>query len=281
MDACFRASNKNEVGNLTLVNHRFKEVITCDVDHPFEYNCKPRKIIRRLAVDVIKRKSLVKALKNLIGEICVVLGFWNADPYFKGLKLIMNKCEAKKTTGMFFITYKTDDYFDISTRVSRKIINLIKKIHDKGHSIGLHPGYRTYNNKENFKKSINGLREIFVKLDIRPKEIGSRQHYLRWNTPVTPNILEENNISYDSTLGYADIIGFRCGTCHEFPFFDVLNQKRKSVRQIPLIAMETTILNEKYMNLKHEDALDYILKNQRRLRKDWRFVCIVVAQFKS
>ena len=42
--------------------------------------------------------------------------------------------------------------------------------------------------------------------------------------------------------------------------FDAMNQKRQSVRQIPLIAMETTILNEKYMNLKHEDALNYILK---------------------
>ena len=56
-------------------------------------------------------------------------------------------------------------------------------------------------------------------------------------------------MAYDSSLGYADRPGFRCGTCFEYPAFDPLADKSLSLRIRPLIAMETTILAPHYLGL--------------------------------
>jgi hypothetical protein len=56
-------------------------------------------------------------------------------------------------------------------------------------------------------------------------------------------------MDYDSTLSFADQVGFRCGTCHEYPAFDVVEAKPLKLLIRPLIAMECTVMGEKYMGL--------------------------------
>ena len=47
-----------------------------------------------------------------------------------------------------------------------------------------------------------------------------RQHYLRWRAPTTWQNWEDAGLDYDSTVGYADHVGFRAGTCYEYPIFN-------------------------------------------------------------
>ena len=54
--------------------------------------------------------------------------------------------------------------------------------------------------------------------------------------------------------------GFRCGTCFQYSMFDVLDQKTLSLKQNPLIVMDASVFNEKYMNLDQASGLEYILK---------------------
>ena len=42
----------------------------------------------------------------------------------------------------------------------------------------------------------------------RPVE-GIRQHFLKYNNPLTPRIHEKAGLLYDATLGFAEQIGFR------------------------------------------------------------------------
>ena len=74
--------------------------------------------------------------------------------------------------------------------------------------------------------------EIFKKLtkDITLEKYYVRQHYLRWSikTPVIQNKFGFNN---DSSVGYADYVGFRCGTSHEYSMFD-FSQKIMNLKQI-------------------------------------------------
>ncbi len=56
-------------------------------------------------------------------------------------------------------------------------------------------------------------------------------------------------MSYDSTLGYADHAGFRCGTCFEYPAFDPVADKQLNLRIRPLIAMECSVTADRYMGL--------------------------------
>jgi hypothetical protein len=74
-------------------------------------------------------------------------------------------------------------------------------------------------------------------------------HYLRWEHPTTLRAWNDAGMSYDSSLGYADQPGFRCGTCFEYPAFDPVARESLSVRIRPLIAMETTMLAPHYLGL--------------------------------
>ena len=251
---------KRQWPKVELCEHEYQTIVTCDVDHPFEYTGKVKKVIRRFAGDLIKRRSIIIALKNLVGELCVPLGFWNIDPYFKGLDFIMNKCEEKNlTVFFFFITYMSDKNFDADAGINKNVTKLLNLIHKRGHEIGIHPGYNTYNSRENINKTYELLVKTFRKEGINQKTIGSRQHYLRWSTTQTPRILQENNISFDTTLGYADMAGFRSGTCHEYSMFEAVRQKQLSLKQKPLIVMDASIFDKKYMNM-DSFRFKYILK---------------------
>src|SRR2546423_5475947 len=61
-------------------------------------------------------------------------------------------------------------------------------------------------------------------------------------------------MTYDSSLGYADCAGFRCGTCHEYPAFDPVANRKLNLRIRPLVAWEGTIMAKQYMGLGYGEA---------------------------
>ena len=86
-------------------------------------------------------------------------------------------------------------------------------------------------------------------------------HFLRWQHPITLYGWEKANMHYDSTMGYADHAGFRCGTCHEYTAFDPLGDREIDLRIQPLIAMEHTVISKNYMGLGlGEEAFNKFIK---------------------
>jgi peptidoglycan/xylan/chitin deacetylase (PgdA/CDA1 family) len=125
----------------------------------------------------------------------------------------------------------------------------MRRIHSRGHEIGLHPSYGTFRDaaqtKREFERLLNAAEQEGVKQD----SWGGRQHYLRWEAPATWQNWEEAGLNYDSTLSYADRTGFRCGSCYEYPTFNVRERRRLNLVERPLIVMEASLLEKQYMNL--------------------------------
>lgn len=69
----------------------------------------------------------------------------------------------------------------------------------------------------------------------------SRQHYLRFSLARTMPLLEENNISVDYSVGYADAVGFRLGTAYRIPWFDLRDNRISRLDLCPLIAMDRSL----------------------------------------
>ena len=66
-------------------------------------------------------------------------------------------------------------------------------------------------------------------------------------------------MDYDSSLGYADHAGFRCGTCYEYPAFDAVRQEQLRLRIRPLVVMECSVIDKAYAGLGvTEDAANLI-----------------------
>jgi len=83
-----------------------------------------------------------------------------------------------------------------------------------------------------------------------------RQHFLRFATPETWRIWENNDMEWDSTLAYADRAGFRCGVCYDFPVYDFIERKELKLREKPLIMMEVSL--KQYENLSADQAIKRI-----------------------
>ena len=62
-------------------------------------------------------------------------------------------------------------------------------------------------------------------------------------------IMEECGIKLDLSLSFADHAGFRCGVCYEYPLFDLLSGRKLTLREKPLVVMECSVIDARYMGL--------------------------------
>ncbi len=129
--------------------------------------------------------------------------------------------------------------------------------HTTGHD--LHSSYDSYANGRQIAKEFAVLKRVCSDTGISQNRWGARQHFLRWRTPDTFQHLENAGLDFDSTLGYADAAGFRCGTCHEFQVFNLKTRRTLRLRERPLIAMDCSVMDAEYQNLGASTAaFDYL-----------------------
>ncbi|MGH9716746.1 MAG: polysaccharide deacetylase family protein [Candidatus Acidiferrales bacterium] len=132
----------------------------------------------------------------------------------------------------------------------RKIRRVIDGLREQGVESGVQPGYNTFRSPEKLRREINSLREV-----LGDGPLGGRQHYLRWCLDTWIH-WEMCGLAYDSTLCYADHLGFRAGTCVPYrPWLLSLN-RAADLLEIPLLVMDRTLLG--YMNLSEEQSLDAV-----------------------
>ena len=69
--------------------------------------------------------------------------------------------------------------------------------------------------------------------------------------------LIDAHITDDYTMGYADIAGFRLGTCRAVHFINPKTQRLTSLTLHPLTIMDCSLSEPHYMNLNYNQALSY------------------------
>lgn len=241
---------------IVLKRHRFKMKISHDVDIPSRYGfLKFKSLIRSIGGDIILRADLINAVR----APWIWLNSKNAihplDPAntFDWLMDLSDKHNL--TSAFYFMCGRTDPTKDAIYEIEHPAIRaLLRKIHQRGHEIGLHPSYNTYQNPESIKTEAERLRKVCKEENIRQDSWGGRMHFLRWRQPTTLNAWEKAGMTYDSTLGYADRPGFRCGTCFEYPAFDPIEGKQLALRIRPLIAMDCSVISEHYLGFGSTEA---------------------------
>lgn len=236
---------------LTLKKHQYELKLSHDVDTPSLYAFKSwGTIFKMMAGDLIKRRSFNNFFKAPYIKLFTRSKLSSFDP-FNTFDWIMNLSENNNVKSTFyFLCGKTDPVKDSDYELDFKSIrNLMRNINDRGHFIGLHPSFNTYQSLQSIKSELELLKKVCSEEDIKQKIFGGRMHYLRWKSPDTLNILSEVGLSHDSTLGYADMPGFRCGSCYEFPAFNFREQVPLNIRVRPLIVMECSIIEDIYLGL--------------------------------
>ena len=238
--------------------YTYKVLLTHDVDHPFVvYDQDWHQILRNIAGDVINRKDIRLAVQRIR---CKIKDDPNLDPA-NTFDFIMNLSEKYGLNSEFyFITEPTAGPLDGSgySIENPQICSLMKRIYQRGHRIGLHASYNSFKSPNKTRREFERLIHIAEKLGIKQDSWGGRQHYLRWENPVTWQNWEDAGINYDTTLSFADYVGFRTGTCYEYPVYNLLTRKELKLKEKPLIVMDGTLFGNNYMSLKMEEAIRYI-----------------------
>jgi hypothetical protein len=238
--------------NLIKKERKFRKLISCDVDHPFDLaGHSLKRTTLRVGARLMRDKNPKLALFDSLNYIFKKFNSDCFDEYRNNIDWMMKVNSAvDNKVAFYFIPIQTniskEDPNDIS---SAKLTKLLKHIIDSGHEVGFHPGYDTYKFSENFKKSANALKEAFKKGGMEFSIVGGRQHYLRYDVAITPQLWEDNGLSYDTSLSFADKAGFRTGVCYEYCMFNLVTRRKMQLKQRPLIVMECSIIASRYGGL--------------------------------
>lgn len=235
----------------------FRMNLSCDVDRPFDLSVHAlSSAFRRVMGDLLKRKSAALALDTINYARSVQAQGISADKMWT-FEMMMDACEALNLKcSFYFITDINHERDGKGYWGDQRIQGLLTEIHARGHAIGLHGSYTAYDDEARIKNEFDRLLGSCEQIGIKQSNWGGRQHYLRWEAPTTWRCWAKAGLDYDSTVGYANRSGFRCGTCHDFPVFDCVLSQELSIQEKPLIVMEGTLLSHLYEGLAPEDALE-------------------------
>jgi len=239
---------------------------THDVDRPLSVSgIGPLRLAKITAGDLVRRRSARLAAHRIRAAVEAAFGHYDGDPN-NTFDLIMDFSERKGLKSAFyFIAGHTAGRVDGEYTLQNPWIRqLLRKISDREHEIGLHPSYHTFRDVEQLKREFENLLRATGEGGIRQNVWGGRQHYLRWQVPITWEAWESAGLHYDSSLSFADHAGFRCGVCYEYPVFSLGASRELDLTERPLIVMEQSVLE--YMKLAGAEAYAMISLLKERCR---------------
>jgi peptidoglycan/xylan/chitin deacetylase (PgdA/CDA1 family) len=212
---------------------KFEFMVTHDVDAALLWKSAGF-FLKKLAGDLIKRFDSREALFSLKSFFQTRFG-GKKDPY-DSFDYLMRIADQHGLQSHFYFLSGGETIFDKPLPLSTPFMQqLIHKIQADGHLIGLHPSYDALKDSDQFKKEKGQLE----KATGFPVKCG-RQHFLRFEAPFTWQMWEEQSMTIDSTLYYAEHPGFRCGTCYPFHVYNFLTRQQLQLKEVPLTAMEVS-----------------------------------------
>lgn len=138
-----------------------------------------------------------------------------------------------------------DAYYSLA---SPRILKLIKEITADQNEIGLHLTIAANSDENILRQNLQQLNSIL------PTKIrGVRSHWLRFEPRITPDLLANLNIKYDTSIGHYSQEGFRAATSLPYKLFSFQQNKILDVWEIPLIYMDC--MNLDYQSISEEEAL--------------------------
>ena len=184
--------------------------------------------------------------RDYFGTKKFIFSYLKKEKPYINFKKIINLEEKYNAISTFFFLATQQDIFGKKYHID-EIQDEILDIIDNNCEIGLHTGFYSFDDLEKIKKEKKKLEKITKK-----RVIGVRNHILRFKIPRTWEILNQAGFFYDSSYGYYDMIGFRNGMCHPFFPYDLNQNKKIDILEIPVCVADITMFS--YMKIGVKEA---------------------------
>lgn len=225
--------------------------LSCDIDSlsRYAYLSWPR-LLRQIVADVLKRRDWLAPLRGVISKLQSGKRLSALDPANQFDWMMREADERGLKITFYMLCDGVSKEYDGDYRVDfPESVRLIRRIEQNGHITGIHPSYTTIDDYPRLDTELALLRKAYALAGVDRTSVDARMHFLRFSGPETLQQLDARGIESDSTLGYAEMPGFRCGTCHPFVAFDLKGDRSLRIVVRPLIAMEKSVVSPAYMNL--------------------------------
>jgi hypothetical protein len=224
--------------------------LTHDVDVPFEHRT------LRSFLGGIARGQVKNAFKNAFSSL-------ENNTAYTFPWLLQQDDQLADAEKIYFLRYpvakcpQDKPYLSYQSSDMKQLLNLLQKYPVQW---GLHGSYLSGKEEKWLSVEKNALEKCIGK-----EIFHHRYHYLR--TCIADNFisLQEVGILHDYTVGYADAVGFRLGTCRPVRFISPTTLQVGSVVLHPLSIMDVTL--SQYMQLTYQQAWDVSLQIIQQVQK--------------
>ena len=238
------------------INHIY---LTHDVDSITNY-----RRLRGLIGGLLRRENITTILKSLINI--------NNDPAYTFPWILSQDNLLPQATQIYFIkaTRNATSFDRPSYNLTGKNFKHLKNeiLKSSPNAIfGLHASYKSGNTPDIIPNEQHQLQYAIENQHVTT----ARHHYLRSLQPEDMESLIDAHITDDFTMGYADISGFRLGTCRPVRFINPKTKRLTSLTLHPLTMMDCSLNEPHYMNLNYNEALSYaqtLIKQTKKYNGD-------------
>lgn len=232
--------------------------LTHDVDEPFD--CRTwRNVVRKIMAGEPPAQAMRDKYKPLTADRNYTFPWLLAQN-----KTLQRTIGADRCRSFLFFkaggnTKQDKPHYDLQGRDIRQLFDLCREYKAV---VGLHSSYRAGLEPARIPSEKQTLEEAFGE-----KITCNRHHYLASREPEDMLLLEQAGITDDYTMGYADVSGFRLGTSLPVRFINPATRSLTSLMLHPLLIMDSTLNELKYMNLPADRAAAYCQQLVDNVRK--------------
>ena len=223
--------------------------LTHDVDAPFF--CRS---VRNVLRETFRGSGFVQACKYFAGPL-------RRDPYYtfpwmlKQDQAVKEVYKDGRCEVVYFLKAGGHGKYDRPHYWLRSpdVHALLELLKSKQVSFGLHTSYHAGEQPSLIASEKETLDHVW---NLGPVSM-NRHHYLSLREPEDFDKLIRAGITDDFTMGYADVSGFRLGTCRPVKWINPITRQMTSLTLHPLALMDSSLSDPKYMGLDAQEALSY------------------------
>lgn len=243
---------------------RFNFVQTIDIDAAY---CFKYKGVVRNIIGMCRDAFVNHDVAEVAHRIRVLRGDAD-DPYDSFDYIISQSLRYPDSQLLFFALLGDYGLYDKpASYLVPDFRQLIQHIGDYS-KVGIHGSYYSAEDAAKLDAEIHRLTNILHRPIYR-----NRFHFLRFALPHAYRNLERLGIAHDYSMGFAELPGFRLGTCTIVPFFDLASDQELDIKLHPFVTMDTTF--HTHMQLTSDEALAQYRQLIDEVRAvDGTFICI-------
>ncbi|MCF8303736.1 MAG: polysaccharide deacetylase family protein [Bacteroidales bacterium] len=147
------------------------------------------------------------------------------------------------TSGFYFLEKSLKNGDSDYSFDDKRLKGLLTYLDKERCELGIHGTVHSAINEEALKRNISNFKKV------TPQNIhGIRQHRLIYYQPQTLAVHEACELTYDTTLGFAEYEGFRHSYCLPFKLYNFEEDEMARIWEIPLTMMDATVFYYRRMN---------------------------------